>query len=240
LKRTNPNASHERPSETPISFWAQRNILHDLGWMIDAIRDDPFGLGCAVEADLLSTARAVRISHGEMRLRMPVYGTWPIDDLSPMGILVLLRELHEDALRRTALNDPQAEELEDLVAAAVAITTAMGGMPEKVVRESDGSIEVEVCLSEERRFDFWVETDDPENAFFQLKPDPAVLAKMTGRVRIPCHAWPVDEGLGIPLDEIGPSMSDQEGIKVLAQPLDAVAMLRMHAAMAEARASDAS
>lgn len=198
--------------------------------MARAIRRDPIGFGCAVSLDRMRTPTSVMISHGDMRMCLPVYGTWPLDDLSPSGVADLLDDLHRDSGLRVGIPNAQAVGLESLTAHAFALAHAHRDPDPRIAYEADGSVEIEVCMEEGGTYAFWVNLADGPEGAHRLGVDEAMLTRLVGYVPVPCHVWSVSDEHGC-MDCIGQSASESEGIMVLARPLDAMETLRMHRAI---------
>lgn len=223
---------HVRPSPLPITLTAAPAFRNDLARMALAIAERPFDLRCRVDVDMLGVPSSVTASNDDLRFRLPVIGRWPIDDLSPRGLVALFDQLHGDAEKRAGMAAPQRDGLDALASYVVALCRITDRLPPHMPFEQDGSVDVEVCRPDEGGYSFWVVLRDGEDTFFELKPDPLILAKATTPPPLPCHVWPVTEEDG-ETDCVGPSMSDQEGVMVQASPLDPMAELRLHALVSE-------
>lgn len=211
----------------PIALSTVDCYAEELRSMADSIRRDPMGFRCGVILDGVGAARTIQIGHGSSRISIPVFDEWPLSDLSPHGMSSLLDELHRDCARRAGDVNAQSAELEPMASYALALAVAQGNLPEDFPYETDGSVEIEVCIEGDRAYAFWVQLDDAASTPYKLKVDERHLQHLAGVVPIPCHMWSVSDHIDT-MDCIGQSASDDEGIYVRARPLDAMQTLRMH------------
>jgi hypothetical protein len=194
------------------------------------IRTSPGTMRCAVGIDWRGQPASLRINTGQHRFNIAVYGAWPISDVGPAGIVALLEALSSDAEENDRRDSPYERMLARHAGIALALHEAAHG---RVAARPDHPVEVEICMDEDGTPTFWIDidgTDHPE----RLKPDHALLALFAGEMRIPCHAWGVQEEDGEVVN-VGPSLGEEEGVTVVADVIDGVEMLRIHAALAEGR-----
>jgi len=221
---------HVRPSPSPIALCARPEPRADLLALKRQLCDRPLDateLHCSVHAADENHPARVVIGYGPRRLGVPIIGSWPLDDLSPLGIVELVREIvdgmvvdHDQVVRHHA-------------GVAVATCLAMGTLPGFVEARPDGSTQVEVCLEDDGRPIFWVERDGSGHSARRLDVDLDVMRRFAGPMPIPCHIYGTEQG-GRSFDVIGFSMSDEEGLEIHAPSLDAMQTLRLHRLVNEA------
>ena len=215
---------HVRPSPCPIALLARDEPRADLLAFKRHFCDRPLDasqIRCSVHLGSDDHNAKVILGYGARTLGVPIIGEWPLDDLSPDGLVQMVREIV----------DGMVKDHGDVVTAhastAVAICGIMGTMPEYDHAAKDGSFHVEVCLEDDATPIFWIENEKPGEADHRLPVDLAILEGFAGPMRIPCHMYGIEQA-GRSFDTIGFSMSDQEGIEITAPPLDAIGMLRLH------------
>lgn len=218
----------------PIALSAADVHRSEIRSMAAAIRHDPMDYGCSVILDHMRVPRSVTIRHRSSRIGLPVFGTWPIDDLSPSRISTLLDDLHSDSACRVGVTDAQSVALEPMASYALALASARRDLPEHFPYETDGSVEIEICMDDDQSYAFWVNLDDGSSTPYRLDVDDGALRALVGTMPIPCHAWSMTDENGT-MDCIGQSASDDGGIHVRARPLDAMETLRMHRVIQDGR-----
>jgi hypothetical protein len=212
----------------PIALYCSPGFGHHLDELATAISENPAGMDVAVflpsEAWSLPTVRLGAIGK-DVNLVVPVIGQWPIDDLSPPGVVALLRELRNGVSLDL---ETHVDATSHHASAALALCDAEGTLPDSAFIRENGSCDMEVCIDDDLKPTFWIASAEGGDPDVQLPVDLAKLEGLVGRMLIPCHMY---ESSGD--DWIGVSASDQEGISLVdLKPLDAMERLRLGLAIA--------
>lgn len=220
---TGPEASPKvpatRPSRSPIALCPRDEQKADLLALKRHMCDrplDPAQLRCSLHD--VDGRPMVAVGYAARTVGIPVLGTWPVDDLSPTGLVELVREIvagivpsHEDVVREYA-------------ATALAACVLQGLVPEGSLPADGGPSDIDVCMDAECAPIFWLERQD--GGHFRLPIDLSMLESFMGPMPKPCHIHDVRVGDRW-FDAIGPSANDEEGVTVRVSPLDPMTMLRL-------------
>lgn len=213
----------------PIALDMCSAHISALSSMASAIRTDPALLKVSVHLDLWGKPGGVWIMHGTGKsLRVPCIGSWPIANLSPLAIAEMIDAFIADTMHRNNGGPDQDALMSRLASYAVAIEKAKGTLDVIDVSGSSDGIEVEVTLSDEGQYEFWLTLNDNCDTPHQIFPDNKIIEELIGSTPLPCHAYDVDEG-SFDTVSIGPMMSDQEGYHTTARPISTMENLRLHA-----------
>lgn len=219
--------THVRPSPCPIALSPREEPKADLLAFKRQLCDrplDPTLIRCSVHAQSEDDVARIQLGYGPRTIGIPIIGSWPLDDLGPMGLVELVREIVDGMV------EDHAGSVQDHAAVALAICGMTGDLPEGIIQDADGRTRIEVCLDDDANPTFWVEND---LGFHRLRIDLATLASFAGPMPIPCHMYGIEQS-GRSFDTIGFSMNEEEGIVVHVGPLDAMRMLRLQRHVDEA------
>jgi hypothetical protein len=216
-----------RPSPCPIALSPREEPKADLLAFKQQLCDrplDPTLIRCSVHAQSEDDVARIQLGYGPRTVGIPIIGSWPLDDLGPMGLVELVREIV------AGMVEDHAGSVQDHAAIALAICGMTGDLPEGIIQDAEGRTRIEVCLDDDAKPIFWIENDI---GFHRLRIDLATLVSFAGRMPIPCHMYGIEQS-GRSFDTIGFSMNEEEGIVVHVAPLDAMRMLRLQRHVDEA------